>query len=863
MARDLAAHDPTRVLAWRLLHDSALAAASSWLGTLLPAPSGAIDRDPVAQALAGVAALLALAYGILAAAGARPRTRAVALALAATVLVVVPTVAFVAMGAAADRPYGQDGGVVQLPLALDRILAGRSPYAADYSNTILARQARVSSFWEELGGNPILHHHAYLPGTHLVMLPFHLASRAVLGFFDPRTVTLLFYALAVVLAARLPARPDARLAAAGAAALNPLVYWPQVFGANDVVFVAMVLGVVLLLRSDRRIAAGTLLGLACATKQLAWPFAPFLILAASGARALGDLRGLAPWRRMAGPAAAAAAVFVAVVAPVAALDFDAFWSDIVAYNVGLPGADNYPLGGTPGFGFANFLIYGGRVASLKDYFPFSVFYLLLVPLGFLLARAQVRFPRVEWALVTGSAALVASVYFSRVVHPNYLAAAAILLPVAVIASGRHAVLALAPLLLLATAVETVDNGIFRTVWEQASAAGYPARVGGLAAALGPRAAPHLTRDPLGLVFGAIAAGGALVYLVALVCDVGRRMRLLVLGAAFFLTVVAPTGVLIVVGGRTGVIRAQDPWVVQAQADARRLLSARSPLTPPPPDRPIGREVVSSSFRLDPPAEILPDRPLVPTALPIAAALGRLVGAQDPRWLTLAAMSLLGLVVAVAATTGGTSGPLLGLTLTLPPLALGTTLGSPWAFSLAGLTISWALLRQDRPAAAGAFAGIAAACDPLAAFPALAIVLAGPAEAGPRWDPEPQVSPWKRLLPALGAYASLVLPVALLDLHSFAERVLSPNAIGPGLGVFNLLSYRGLESTVPASLLAGVTPLLALVATLALARPAIPAAVRAGLASLAALVLAPAVMPDAVAVPIVLLGLAAADPQREV
>ena len=130
-------------------------------------------------------------------------------------------------------------------------------------------------------------------------------------------------------------------------------------------------------------------------------------------------------------------------------------------------------------------------------------------------------------------------------------------------------------------------------------------------------------------------------------------------------------------------------------------------------------------------------------------------------------------------------------------------------------------------------------------------------------PEPQVSPWRRLLPALGAYASLVVPVALLDLHSFAERVLSPNAIGPGLGVFNLLSYRGLESTVPASLLAGVTPLLALVATLALARPAIPAAVRAGLASLAALVLAPAVMPDAVAVPIVLLGLAAADPQREV
>jgi hypothetical protein len=50
----------------------------------------------------------------------------------------------------------------------------------------------VSSFWDELGGNPILRHHAYLAGNAPVMLPFHLASKAVFGFFDPRCVTLLF-----------------------------------------------------------------------------------------------------------------------------------------------------------------------------------------------------------------------------------------------------------------------------------------------------------------------------------------------------------------------------------------------------------------------------------------------------------------------------------------------------------------------------------------------------------------------------------------------------------------------------------------------------------------------------------------------
>ena len=312
------------------------------------------------------------------------------IALAALVLVVAPSAGFVAMGVATERPYGQDGGVVQLPLAIDRILAGESPYGADYSDTMLARQARVSSFWDELGGNPILRHHAYLPGTHLVMLPFHLASRAAFGFFDPRMVTLLFYALVVVLAARIPRGDEARLTAAAVAALNPLVYWHQIFGANDLLFVAMLLAAVLAARASRLALAGALVGLACATKQLAWPFAPFLLLALSGARSFAELLTPLPWRRLLAPLAAAGAVFVLVVVPVAALDLRAFWGDIVVYNVGLPGGDNYPLGGTPGFGFANLLIYFGRVAHLRDYFPFSIFYLLLVPLGLLLVRAQLK-----------------------------------------------------------------------------------------------------------------------------------------------------------------------------------------------------------------------------------------------------------------------------------------------------------------------------------------------------------------------------------------------------------------------------------------------------------------------------------------
>ena len=848
LARDMALHDPPRVLAWRLTHDPRVAEAAGWLGPLLPAPGGWLDRDPVALLLAALATLLALAYALLAAAGGRPAARAGVIGLGAVLLVALPSAAFIGMGAATDRPYGQDGGVVQLPLAIDRILAGESPYGADYSSTILARQARVSSFWDELGGNPILRHHAYLPGTHLVMLPFHLAGRALFGGFDPRVVTLLFYALVTALAARFPVSVEGRLCASGIAALNPLVYWHQIFGANDLVFVAMVLGAVLLARARRRVDAGLLLGLACATKQLAWPFAPFLLVALSGARSFADLAGAAAWRRLCGPAAAAAAVFVAVVAPVAALDFRAFWGDIVVYNVGLPGGDNYPFGGTPGFGFANYLLYFGRVVDLRDYFPFSVFYALLVPLGFLLLRAQLRDGHPEWALATGSTALVASLYFSRVVHPNYLIPVAVVLPLAVLARRRGADVALAPLLLLALAVEVAESAVFRTAWEQAAAADLPARVGGMAAALAPKTGPSLTKDPLGLLFSATAAGFGVLYLALAVCGAPRRLRMAVTAAAATFTIGVPAVVLAGIGSRTGVVRAQDPAVVQAQADGGRLLAGRSPYSPPFEASPRGRQAVSESFRIDPPEELLPSRPLLPPGPSVLAGLARAVGVRDMR---LVAVFALGVLAAVAAVgfEGRRRRAVLALALLAGPMALGTVLGSPVALSLAALVGAWAAGRQGVGLGVGLLAGAAVALDHRAAL-VVPFLMHVPGSRG---------TALKAVAGALIAYLSMVAPVAFLDPGAFVSRLGERAVPGPGLGLFNLLAYRGAEASAGALVLAALAPLLSLGIALWLLRRTWPPLALAGSASLVGILLAPTASAEAVAVPLMLLGLAAMEP----
>jgi Glycosyltransferase family 87 len=673
------------------------------LALLAPRPSGELDRDPIALLLAALAVGLALLYLVLALGGARARTRALVLGLAASLLVMAPTAAFVAMGAATDRPYGQDGGVVQLPLAIDRILSGQSPYGADYSGTILGKEARVSSFWEPYGGNPILHHHAYLPGTHLLSLPFHLGGRALFGFSDPRFVSLAAWLGAIALAARLVSGPERKLAAAALVAVNPLVYWQQIFGANDIVFVALLLGAVALARAERPILAGAVLGLACATKQLAWPFAPFLLGHLSGAASWRELQSRPALRRLLRPALAAAAVFAVVVLPVAALDFRAFYGDIVAYNVGLPGGDNYPLGGTPGFGFANFLIYFGRVASLRDYVPFGFFYLLLVPLGLLLLGRQLRDGRAVTVLFSGSVALLASIYFSRVAHPNYLIAAAILLPLAALSGSISAEAVLAPLLLLALGVEIAENAVFRTTWEQAAAANLPARLGGLASMLAPRAGPALTTDPLGLLFSATAAGLAIVSLVAAAVGARARWRLLLVAIAAVLIVAVPAIVLVTVGDRTGIRRGQDPWIVQVPADAARLAGAESPYTKPLPTSPRGREAWATSFRLEPPRELLPERPLVPAGAAALAVPARAIGWRDPRLLSMAGLVLI-LVLVSRVVPDDRLGVVFASTALVPAVACGVVFGSPALLPLTALVALAFVDAARRPLAAGIVAG---------------------------------------------------------------------------------------------------------------------------------------------------------------
>ena len=694
-----------------------------------------------------------------------------------------------------DRPYGQDGGVVQLPLALRQDPRGEEPLRrADYSGTIFARQANVSSFWDELGGYPILRHHAYLPGTHLVMLPFHLAAPRCSGASTRVSSAPL---LRMGHRARRPssASAEGRVCAAGVAALNPLVYWHQIFGANDLGVRGPAPGRGALARESRPVACGP--SWASPAPPSSWPgpsrrsSSLALARAAPSATSPPQRRGGAPRARGGGGWCSWPSSL-----PVAALDFRAFWRDIVGLQRRAARRRQLPFGGTPGFGFANFLLYFGRVADLRRLLP--VLDLLRAPgaARLLLVRAQLR-DGTGVGAGPGTTALVASLYFSRVVHPNYLIRRRPSCPwpcwpgvAARTWRSRRS----------PSGARGGDGGTapFRAAWEQAVAASLPARVGGLAAALAPKAGPIAHAGSAGAPVERHAAGLGVLYLALAVWRRSpsppagghgggggprdRRARLVLAG----------------IGSRTGVVRAQDPAVVQAEADGGRLLALRSPYTPPPETLPRGRQAFSEKLPAGPAGGDLSIAAASSRGPSLLAGLARAIGVRDPR---LVAVSALGVLAAVAAVDSRAAAlAALALVLLVGPLALGPCSGSPVALSLPRS-------RARGPPADGVSGWVPGCWPARRSGSTTARRSSSPFCCSPRrvGGPSGGGLPPKIGRPSGGgsggavvAYLLVIAPVALFVPGAFVSRLVALEASGPGLGLFNFFAFAGRRPQPPRS-----------------------------------------------------------------
>jgi hypothetical protein len=381
--------------------------------------------------------------------------------------------------------------------------------------------------------------------------------------------------------------------------------------------------------------------------------------------------------------------------------------------------------------------------------------------------------RAAFALVAGGVALVASLYFSRVFHANYLILAAILVPIALLmGEDLDADVIAVPLLLFATAVEVAEHEAFRGVWEQIAP-----RAGGVLGALAPRGGPELTRDPLGLGLSALLSGLAVVYLVTGSLGAGRRVRQGLTIAAMLLATLIPTA-LVVSAARGGPVRAQDPWLAGVVRSDGATSGEETDVV----------QAWSTSFRRDLPSALV--APPASLGVPMLASGLRAIprGARDPRLVMLVVCAVLALLVARAGP------PSWAATLLTPAAALGVAFGSPAVVLTCAVVLAGALIAAGWELAAALIAGLASAIVPEMLFAAPLVLLA---------RPEPRL---RRLASGmLVGLGLLAVPSLANDPGSALAQLLPPAGMRPGVGLANLFVYIGAETSAVARACAWVLP----------------------------------------------------------
>ncbi|GAC1652720.1 MAG: hypothetical protein NVS9B1_00670 [Candidatus Dormibacteraceae bacterium] len=362
------------------------------------------NRQLLGLALAALAVPPALlAYRV----GGSRKLRLAALAALVGILLLVPQAILIA-----SQPPNAvvHDGVLLTDAAADRLLHGLDPYGHDYIDS------RARAFY--LSDAPVnfgLNHYVYMPGMILLDVPIRLIGGSRANFSWIFLLALPALAAAAWSTGRNRAGGEAALVAV---ALSPLTQLDYLYFLNDLLFLAPALAAVGMARRHRPLAAGILLGLALGIKQQAVLFLPLLLLYA-----------LLNWPRrdLLRAALGGAAVLSLLVVPFLVWDARGFLGDTAAFFYG-SGVDSYPI---RGLGLPGLLLQAGVIDNRWGPFPSAA---IQVPVVLGLLGAATLDLRRGWSWTRFWAWLgvetLAIFWLGRVLAPNYLDLAVILLSLA-------------------------------------------------------------------------------------------------------------------------------------------------------------------------------------------------------------------------------------------------------------------------------------------------------------------------------------------------------------------------------------------------------------------------------------------------
>lgn len=310
------------------------------------------------------------------------------------------------------KPYefAHDGGVIQTEEAVKYVLDGKNPYHEDYYKTVLDEY--YTEYKQDEIKQSLMHHYTYLPLTFLLPVPFYVLSQAAIGWFDMRFIYLLMFIISLYFLPKLTNSNQNKALFLITFALNPF-FTPFVAGGRNEVFLLfwIILSIFFLMRDKPR-TASAFLGFAGVTKPTAWFLIPFFLIYILNkhTESMSLKQKISFLIQQTYPLVL---IFSIMIFPFLMWDFQSFQEDIFHWD------ETYPLGGTPGFGFANLLLYVGY--SKTDYFPFKYVQLILgLPLLYVLLKRQLQNNTISLMLVNYGILSLTLLYFSRFLHDNYI-----------------------------------------------------------------------------------------------------------------------------------------------------------------------------------------------------------------------------------------------------------------------------------------------------------------------------------------------------------------------------------------------------------------------------------------------------------
>lgn len=298
-------------------------------------------------------------------------------------------------------------GVIQTEEAIKFLLGGKNPYIENYHNTLVARY-----IIPELSLNPAIYHYAYLPFTFLVSLPFYIGFMKILGWYDQRLVHAIAFMITLLMLPQLARSTEKKLSLLVTVGLTFLLVDSIAYGMNDILVLASLLVTTYLFQKGHHRASAIALGLACATKQMAWFFLPFyFLLQFNGSPSLREIGSII---RKTYPFFL---TFALLVLPFFLWDPAAFIDDTFSYLSGIS-PTSYPI---RGFGLGALLLACGFIKSNTAYFPFWILQLIFgLPLLIYLLKKQRRENNLQRCWLNYGIFLTIMAFLSRFFQTNYL-----------------------------------------------------------------------------------------------------------------------------------------------------------------------------------------------------------------------------------------------------------------------------------------------------------------------------------------------------------------------------------------------------------------------------------------------------------